>query len=62
MLTGMYPPTSGTARIYGLDIRTDMDSIRDSMGVCPQHNVLFDRYVRTAVSACPRVPALADSP
>ncbi|XP_034242493.1 phospholipid-transporting ATPase ABCA1-like isoform X2 [Thrips palmi] len=42
MLTGMYPPTSGTARIYGLDIRTDMVSIRDSMGVCPQHNVLFD--------------------
>ena len=43
MLTGMYPPSSGTARIYRLDIRTDMDSIRDSMGVCPQHNVLFDR-------------------
>ncbi|KAK3930971.1 ATP-binding cassette sub-family A member 12 [Frankliniella fusca] len=42
MLTGMYPPTSGTAKIYGRDIRKDMDSIRSSMGVCPQHNVLFD--------------------
>ncbi|KAE8742746.1 ABC-transporter, subfamily A member 02 [Frankliniella occidentalis] len=42
MLTGMYPPSSGTARIYGRDIRHDMDSIRSSMGVCPQHNVLFD--------------------
>ena len=44
MLTGMYPPSSGTARVYGWDIRTDMDSIRTSMGVCPQHNVLFDRW------------------
>ncbi|KAE8736684.1 ABC-transporter, subfamily A member 03 [Frankliniella occidentalis] len=42
MLTGMYPPTSGTARLYGLDIRKDMDAIRANMGVCPQHNVLFN--------------------
>ncbi|KAK3933416.1 Phospholipid-transporting ATPase ABCA1 [Frankliniella fusca] len=41
MLTGMYPPSSGTARLYGLDIRKDMDAIRANMGVCPQHNVLF---------------------
>ncbi|GFT33344.1 phospholipid-transporting ATPase ABCA1 [Nephila pilipes] len=42
ILTGMFPPTSGTAKIYGYDIRTDMDSIRRSLGTCPQHNVLFD--------------------
>ncbi|KAK3933415.1 Phospholipid-transporting ATPase ABCA1, partial [Frankliniella fusca] len=41
MLTGMYRPSSGTARLYGLDIRKDMDAIRANMGVCPQHNVLF---------------------
>ena len=26
----------------GYDIRTEMDAIRQSIGVCPQHNVLFD--------------------
>nr|AIN44098.1 ATP-binding cassette sub-family A member 1 [Laodelphax striatellus] len=42
MLTGLLPPSSGTAKIYGMDIRTDMDAIRKSMGMCPQHNVLFN--------------------
>uniref|UniRef100_A0A3P9L2N4 P-type phospholipid transporter n=1 Tax=Oryzias latipes TaxID=8090 RepID=A0A3P9L2N4_ORYLA len=42
ILTGLFPPTSGTALINGYDIRTDMDSIRKYLGMCPQHNVLFD--------------------
>uniref|UniRef100_A0A4W5PTN5 ABC transporter domain-containing protein n=1 Tax=Hucho hucho TaxID=62062 RepID=A0A4W5PTN5_9TELE len=41
ILTGLFPPTSGTAFINGRDIRTDMDSIRTSLGMCPQYNVLF---------------------
>ncbi|XP_076005482.1 retinal-specific phospholipid-transporting ATPase ABCA4-like isoform X1 [Genypterus blacodes] len=41
ILTGLYTPTSGTAFINGRDIRTDMDIIRTSMGMCPQHNILF---------------------
>ncbi|KAM4605225.1 retinal-specific phospholipid-transporting ATPase ABCA4-like [Polymixia lowei] len=41
ILTGLFPPTSGTAYIHGRDIRTDMDIIRTSMGMCPQHNILF---------------------
>ncbi|TRY62479.1 hypothetical protein DNTS_007141, partial [Danionella cerebrum] len=41
ILTGMFPPTSGTAYIYGKNIRTDMDAIRTSLGTCPQHNVIF---------------------
>ncbi|XP_027860619.1 retinal-specific phospholipid-transporting ATPase ABCA4a isoform X1 [Xiphophorus couchianus] len=41
VLTGMFPPTSGTATIYGKDIRSDMDSIRMSLGMCPQYNILF---------------------
>lgn len=41
ILTGLYPPTSGTAYINGRDIRTDMDVIRSSMGMCPQYNILF---------------------
>ncbi|XP_053393737.1 ATP-binding cassette sub-family A member 2-like isoform X2 [Mercenaria mercenaria] len=43
ILTGFFPPTSGTASIYGNDIRTDMEIIRQGLGMCPQHNVLFDK-------------------
>ncbi|XP_050571637.1 phospholipid-transporting ATPase ABCA7 [Cygnus atratus] len=42
ILTGLLPPTSGTAYVLGWDIRCDIDSIRKTMGTCPQHNVLFD--------------------
>ncbi|XP_044061667.1 phospholipid-transporting ATPase ABCA1b isoform X2 [Siniperca chuatsi] len=41
ILTGLFPPTSGTAYILGRDIRTELSTIRQSLGVCPQHNVLF---------------------
>uniref|UniRef100_H3CLI7 ATP binding cassette subfamily A member 1 n=1 Tax=Tetraodon nigroviridis TaxID=99883 RepID=H3CLI7_TETNG len=41
ILTGLFPPTSGTAFILGRDIRTELSAIRQSLGVCPQHNVLF---------------------
>jgi ATP-binding cassette subfamily A (ABC1) protein 3 len=41
-LTGLFPPTSGTAYINGYDIRTSLSSIRGSLGLCPQHNVLFN--------------------
>ncbi|KAM9717085.1 phospholipid-transporting ATPase ABCA1 isoform 2-T3 [Menidia menidia] len=42
ILTGLFPPTSGTALINGYDIRTDIDNIRKYLGMCPQHNVLFN--------------------
>uniref|UniRef100_A0A673C7T2 Zgc:172302 n=1 Tax=Sphaeramia orbicularis TaxID=375764 RepID=A0A673C7T2_9TELE len=42
VLTGLFPPTSGTVYIKGMDIRHDVDIIRRTLGVCPQHNVLFD--------------------
>uniref|UniRef100_A0A3P8YRV7 ABC transporter domain-containing protein n=1 Tax=Esox lucius TaxID=8010 RepID=A0A3P8YRV7_ESOLU len=42
ILTGLFAPTSGTAIINGYDIRTDMDTIRKHLGMCPQHNVLFN--------------------
>ncbi|XP_058870789.1 phospholipid-transporting ATPase ABCA1-like isoform X2 [Acipenser ruthenus] len=42
ILTGLFPPSAGTAYIQGKDIRTEMDSIRKTLGMCPQHNVLFD--------------------
>uniref|UniRef100_A0A8B9HXY2 P-type phospholipid transporter n=1 Tax=Astyanax mexicanus TaxID=7994 RepID=A0A8B9HXY2_ASTMX len=42
ILTGLFPPTSGTAYVNGMDIRTDMDAIRQSLGMCPQYNILFN--------------------
>ena len=42
VLTGLIPPTRGTALVYGHDIRTDIDEIRKRLGICPQHNVLFN--------------------
>ncbi|XP_061489186.1 phospholipid-transporting ATPase ABCA1 isoform X2 [Rhineura floridana] len=42
ILTGLFPPTSGTAFILGKDIRSELSTIRQNLGVCPQHNVLFD--------------------
>lgn len=42
ILTGLFPPTNGTAIIYGHDIRWDMDVIRRSLAMCPQYNVLFE--------------------
>uniref|UniRef100_A0A4W5QJ68 ABC transporter domain-containing protein n=1 Tax=Hucho hucho TaxID=62062 RepID=A0A4W5QJ68_9TELE len=42
MLTGLFPPSSGRAYINGYDICQDMALIRHSLGLCPQHDVLFD--------------------
>ena len=43
MLLGLFPPTSGDAVINGYSILTDMESIKQSLGLCPQHNILYDR-------------------
>ncbi|XP_023666396.2 phospholipid-transporting ATPase ABCA3 [Paramormyrops kingsleyae] len=42
MLTGLFPPTRGRAYINGYDICQDMALVRRSLGLCPQHDVLFD--------------------
>ncbi|KAM9280081.1 retinal-specific phospholipid-transporting ATPase ABCA4 [Cariama cristata] len=42
IVTGLFPPTSGTVLIGGLDIQTHMDSIRHRLGMCPQYNILFN--------------------
>ncbi len=41
MLNGMIAPTSGTATVFGRDVTTSMHAIRRSLGVCPQHDVLW---------------------
>lgn len=41
MLTGMIPVTSGVAFVAGRDVVSDMVTIRHSLGVCPQHDILY---------------------
>lgn len=41
MLTGLFPPSSGLAQVSGLDIVGSMDEIREQLGVCPQHDILW---------------------
>eukprot|EP00735_Rhodelphis_limneticus_P009137 TRINITY_DN2560_c0_g1::TRINITY_DN2560_c0_g1_i1::g.19179::m.19179 TRINITY_DN2560_c0_g1::TRINITY_DN2560_c0_g1_i1::g.19179 ORF type:complete len:1829 (-),score=670.14,sp/Q84M24/AB1A_ARATH/37.15/0.0,ABC2_membrane_3/PF12698.2/1.1e-20,ABC2_membrane_3/PF12698.2/2.6e-40,ABC_tran/PF00005.22/8e-28,ABC_tran/PF00005.22/9.3e-22,AAA_21/PF13304.1/3.6,AAA_21/PF13304.1/0.00028,AAA_21/PF13304.1/1.1e+02,AAA_21/PF13304.1/0.00011,AAA_15/PF13175.1/1,AAA_15/PF13175.1/5.1e+02,AAA_15/PF13175.1/0.52,ABC2_membrane/PF01061 len=42
MLVGLISPSSGTASVMGKSVLGDMAKIRSIMGVCPQHNILFD--------------------
>jgi ABC-type multidrug transport system ATPase subunit len=41
MLCGLIEPTSGDATILGLSVKSKMPTIRQSLGVCPQHDVLY---------------------
>jgi len=42
MLTGMLGRTSGDAVVYDRRLSGGMAPIRQLLGVCPQHDVLFD--------------------
>ncbi|RHY28486.1 hypothetical protein DYB32_005940 [Aphanomyces invadans] len=41
MLTGMLPATTGDATIHGLSLKHNLAEIRHSLGMCPQHDVLY---------------------
>lgn len=41
MLTGMLEFSADSANAFGKDVATEMDDIRQFMGVCPQHDILF---------------------
>ena len=46
MLTGLLPPTSGDAIVYddmgrAMSVSNDLQSVRKSLGICPQHDVLY---------------------
>lgn len=43
MLTGMLMPTRGDAIINGFSIKHDTDKVRSSIGLCQQHDVLFEK-------------------
>ncbi|KAI7820422.1 hypothetical protein BC939DRAFT_234263 [Gamsiella multidivaricata] len=42
MLSGLTKSTGGDATFYGLSMNNEMTEIRSMMGVCPQHDILFD--------------------
>ena len=42
MLTGLLKPSTGNASVYEHDMFNQMGKVRQYMGVCPQHDVLFD--------------------
>ncbi|KAL2920141.1 hypothetical protein HK105_200207 [Polyrhizophydium stewartii] len=42
ILSGLTPATSGDALIYDLSVRYHIQRIRKIMGICPQHDILFD--------------------
>ena len=56
MLTGMLEPTDGYATIAGKDIRTEMDGIRDEIGICLQHDCLFPDLTVVSSTSLPRHP------
>lgn len=45
ILTGLFPPSAGSAFVLGHDVRSNMEAVRPQLGVCPQYNVLFDLCV-----------------
>jgi ABC-type multidrug transport system ATPase subunit len=42
MLSGLTPATSGDGLIYGYSVKAQIPEIRALMGICPQHDILFD--------------------
>jgi len=42
MMVGLLEPSNGTAIITGKDIRNSMAEIYQDMGVCPQHDLLWE--------------------
>jgi ATP-binding cassette subfamily A (ABC1) protein 3 len=43
MLTGLIRASKGSAHCYNYDMFNEEDKVRQIMGICPQHDVLFDK-------------------
>eukprot|EP01052_Picozoa_sp_SAG31_P004874 SAG31_NODE_207_length_20316_cov_20.465400_4_plen_1865_part_00 len=41
-LSALFAPTAGDILVYGHDIK-DADTVRPIMGICPQHDILFEK-------------------
>ncbi|KAF9976452.1 hypothetical protein BGZ73_008587 [Actinomortierella ambigua] len=42
ILTGLYEPTQGWARLAGYELDTQITDVYRNIGVCPQHDILWD--------------------
>ncbi|KAF9098547.1 hypothetical protein BGX27_000767 [Mortierella sp. AM989] len=42
ILTGLYEPTQGWARLAGFELDTEIKDVYRNIGVCPQHDILWD--------------------
>ncbi len=42
MLTGLTDATAGDATVLGYSLRSEIDEIRKTMGVCPQFDILWN--------------------
>ncbi|RWS09653.1 ATP-binding cassette sub-family A member 1-like protein, partial [Dinothrombium tinctorium] len=42
IITGILTPSSGTVFVNGYDVGCDTKAARESISLCPQHNVLYD--------------------
>ncbi|KAG0321451.1 hypothetical protein BGZ99_003922 [Dissophora globulifera] len=42
ILTGLYEPTHGWARLAGFELDTEIKDVYRNIGVCPQHDILWD--------------------
>ncbi|KAF4528687.1 hypothetical protein B566_EDAN015499 [Ephemera danica] len=41
ILTGMIAPSGGAVTVLGHNLATELSTVRNSLGLCPQHNMLF---------------------
>ena len=60
MLTGLFPPTSGSIIINGIDQLKNINSLKRNIGVCPQHDILFEELtVREHLTFFARLKVIA---
>ncbi|CBZ24580.1 putative ABC transporter [Leishmania mexicana MHOM/GT/2001/U1103] len=41
MMTGMVEPDAGDCYVYGYSVRNELERVRQQIGYCPQHNILW---------------------
>ena len=58
--TGYLPPSQGTVRVHGFDVRTHSRDVRKNIGYLPEHNPLYlDMYVKEYLSFAGELHGLA---
>ena len=62
MLTGLMPLSGGDCKIFGMSVKHEMAEISKVMGVCPQHDVLWDNLTgREHLELFARLKAIPDA-